>query len=150
MTLRELQDKIYAQDIKRHAKMPVHAVPKKKFSDATANKFTTAILAYLKFKGVKLAYRQSTEGRYRQGEQWVDAIGRMRVMKGRFIPAAKKGLGDVTAVIKGKYVSIEVKIGKDIQRDDQKKFEADLTDAGGAYMIVRDWSDFITKIKKYL
>jgi VRR-NUC domain. len=151
ITLKELADALHAVKIKQHPTMPVHAVPRKTFSDRSANKFTTAIVTYLQEYLGYLAYRQSTEGRYRPGNVVIDVIGRARVMKGTFIPAAKKGLGDVTAVLKGgKYVSIEVKIGRDRQRDDQKKFETQLNRAGGAYILVHDWPEFLAKIKAFI
>lgn len=151
MTLKQLADELHAAKIKEHPNMPAYAVPRKVLSDKTANKFTTAIVTYLQDYLGYMAYRQSTEGRYRPGQNFVDVVGRTRVMKGTYIPAAKKGLGDVTAVLKGgKYVSIEVKIGRDKQREDQAKFEQQLTKSGGGYIIVRDWPDFIQKIKKFI
>jgi hypothetical protein len=71
-------------------------------------------------------------------------------MKGRFIPAAKKGLGDITAIIKGRYVSIEVKIGKDTHKAHQKAVGAEITKAGGGYMVVRNWPEFLQKIQPFM
>ena len=151
VTLRQLADLLHAAKIAARPRIPAHAVPRNTFSDKTANKFTTAIVAYLQDYLGYMAYRQSTEGRYRAGETVVDVVGRTRVMKGRYIPAAKKGLGDATAVLKGgRYVSIEVKIGRDTQRDDQSKVERQITRAGGGYILVHNWPEFLVKIKPFL
>jgi hypothetical protein len=141
---------LHKAKLKSHPSIPAHAVPRKTFSDSTANKFTTAIITYLQDYLGFMAYRQSTEGRYRPGMSVVDVVGRTRLMKGQYIPAAKKGLGDITAVINGRYVSIEVKIGKDAQRSDQKNFESQLTKAGGGYILVHDWTEFLAKIQPFL
>lgn len=151
VTLRELADTLQLQTGKKYPNMPPHAVPRKTFSDRTANNLNTAIVAYLQDYLGYLAYRQSTEGRYRPGEVITDVIGRVRQMKGKFIPAAKTGLGDVTAVLKGgRYVAIEIKVGSDRQRDDQKKFETQLKRSKGVYIIVGDWPEFIAKIKPFV
>jgi hypothetical protein len=148
VTLKELADALQLKTGKKYPNMPAYAVPRKTFSDRSANKLTTAIVAYLQDYLGYLAYRQSTEGRYRAGDVVTDVIGRVRHMKGRYIPASKKGLGDVTAVLRGgKYVSIEVKIGADRQREDQKRFESQVTRAGGVYLLVKNWQEFISKIK---
>ena len=42
----------------------------------------------------------------------------------------------------GRYV-LEIKYGKDTQGDDQKKYEQDITKAGGVYLIVRNMDSFI-------
>lgn len=151
VTLKELADALHARKIAAHPNMPAHAVPRKTFSDRSANKFTAAIVTYLQDYLGYMAYRQSTEGRYRPGKTVIDVIGRARVMKGTYIPAAKKGLGDITAVLKGgKYVSIEVKIGRDKQRPDQKTFETQLKRSGGGYILVHDWPEFLQKIKPFI
>jgi hypothetical protein len=120
-----------------------------KYSAAKSNPFAQAIIEYLEHFG-HMAWRQSTEGRYRPGKTFRDTVGFLRQTKGTFIPAMKTGLGDVTAVIGGKYVSIEIKIGSDRQRPNQKQFEADLKKAGGGYILVKTWEEFILKIRQFL
>lgn len=148
LSLKQLADVLHANEIKKRPGMPAYAVPRKTFSDKKANKFAAAIIAHLSYLSY-MAYRQSTEGRYRPGQTVIDVVGRTRQMKGRFIPAAKVGLGDVTAIIKGKYVSIEIKVGSDRQRPDQKKFEAELKRAGGGYILVHDWAEYLKKISVF-
>jgi hypothetical protein len=131
--------------------MPAHAVPRPKFSDKKSNDLQKAIVAYLKDYLGYFAHRQSTEGRYRPGQTIVDAGGFCRHLPGQYIPAHKKGLADVVAALKGgKYVGIEVKIGKDRQREDQKVVEKELKQADAGYILVKTWDDFISKIVPYI
>lgn len=154
MTLKELATGI--ANI-RHANIPEHARPKMKFSDATANDLTTAILAYFslaKLKGYKCrAWRQPSEGRYLPEKWETNVVGqRIQTSKGIFIPRDKnaKGAGDILAIVSGKFISLEIKIGKDRQSEVQGEFEMDITDAGGLYFIVRNWDSFILQVQPWI
>jgi hypothetical protein len=43
----------------------------------------------------------------------------------------------------GQFVAIEVKIGRDSQSEAQKYYAECVTKAGGVYMIVKDFDDFL-------
>jgi hypothetical protein len=96
-------------------------------------------------KGI-FCQRTGSEGRYRPGKTVVDVIGRTRVMKGTWLPGTQTGTADLTMVINGRYVGVEVKIGKDRQSEVQKEFESSLSRSGGLYFIVKSWEDFHSKI----
>lgn len=148
MTLRDLATIISKQE---YANIPEHCRPKKTFSDKTANDLTKAVLAYFKYRNIK-AWRQSSEGRYIQPEHVHNVIGhRITVKKGRFIPRSKesKGIGDIAAVIQGQFTSWEVKVGKDRQRDEQKKFQAEIEASGGKYFLIKTWDDFYFQFSQY-
>ena len=60
-----------------------------------------------------------------------------------------KGTADISATIPiyaackiGLSVKIEVKIGKDRQSEDQKKYEKSIINAGGVYYIAKDFNSF--------
>lgn len=132
--------------------VPVHAQPKKKFSDKKANDLTKLILAYFEMKGVK-AWRQASEGRFIKGREYKDWMGRPREEKGFFIPRSKAavGIGDVAFILsKGRFGSCEIKIGKDRQRPEQKQFQAEIEASGAIYFIAKDWESFYTNIVKYV
>jgi putative lipoic acid-binding regulatory protein len=97
------------------------AIPNRNFSDKTANDLTRAILAFSKIKG-HMAWRQSSEGRYRPGKQYTDAIGRTRIMKGQYLPGTNKGQADVCSIIKGTFCAIKVKM-KDKQSPAQEQYQ---------------------------
>jgi hypothetical protein len=61
---------------------------------------------------------------------------------------ATAGMADVNAVMGGKSVSIEVKIGKDKIRESQLKVKAQIEQAGGVYIIVRSFDDFLQQIEE--
>jgi len=142
MTLKELANLKYQRDTATNPNVPPYAIPRATFNDRTAGGLTKAILTYCHLHGI-FCQRTGNEGRFREGETVVDVIGRTRIMKGTWIPGNNNGVADLTAVINGKYVGIEIKIGRDRQSDAQKKFEQQLVGSGGIYMIVHTWPDFI-------
>lgn len=148
MTLKDLATAVIE---KKYKHIPVHARPVLRLSDTSANALTKAILVYFEHHGIK-AWRQASEGRYLQGREFKDMFGRVRQEKGMYIPRSKaaKGIGDVSAIIKGLFISIEVKYGKDRMSDDQRKFQSELEASGGKYFVVKTWDDFIFQIKKYI
>lgn len=146
MTLKQLAQ---AYSDKHHANIPAHCRPIKKLSDASANELTKSILVYSKLKGF-FAERQSSEGRYRPGEEITDVIGRKVQLKGTWLPGQGKGKADIKAVIKGRAIEIEVKHGKDRLREDQVKYKQQIEASGGVYLVVKTWDDFIFQINKYV
>lgn len=148
MTLKELSTAIIA---KKYSSIPAHARPIVRLGEGSANELTKSILAYFEFKGIK-AWRQSSEGRFIQGKEYTDWMGRKKQEKGQYIPRAggAKGSADITATLPplGRRLEVEVKYGKDRQSPDQKKFQEEIEAMGGIYIIVRTWDDFITKMKQ--
>ena len=55
----------------------------------------------------------------------------------------QKGTADVSATIQGKSVKIEIKIGKDRQSEEQKKYQQQIIKAGGYYFIATSFDEFI-------
>jgi len=141
MSLKDLSELKFKADRVKYPSLPVHAVPRKVFTDKTANGLTSAILAYCELSGA-FAQRSGSEGRYRQGATVVDAVGRTRVMKGSYLPGLNVGQGDLQIVLAGRIYSVEIKIGKDRQSEKQKDFESRLTSSGGIYAIVHSWEEF--------
>ncbi len=147
MTLKEFTTAYYDKRYKSST-VPAHAQPRKPFHENSANELTKTVLAYFEFKGIK-AWRQASEGRFIRGKEYTDWAGRPREEKGTFIPRSKaaKGIGDICALTP-RFTSIEIKYGKDRQSDDQKKFQKEIENSGGIYMIVRTWEDFYLQITK--
>ena len=56
-------------------------------------------------------------------------------------------MADLTAVISGKHVSIEVKAGKDKPRPDQLKVQAQIESAGGTYIFIHSFDDFLEQMQ---
>jgi hypothetical protein len=92
------------------------------------NGITKLILDYLRYVyGSSSIRRISSEGKYRPG------IG--------FIPSSNKGMSDIEGIIYGKFLSLEVKIGKDTIRESQLKRKAEIEKDGGIYYLCK-WIDF--------
>jgi hypothetical protein len=73
------------------------------------------------------------------------------VGKKTYIPSTgTKGSADISAVVYGIAVLIEVKFGKDRQSEYQKKYEDAINNAGGFYFIAHDEEDFLIKFERLL
>jgi Holliday junction resolvase len=57
-------------------------------------------------------------------------------------------MADITAVVNGKHVSIEVKTGRDKPRPEQMKVKQQIEHAGGIYIFVRTFEDFLEQIQQ--
>jgi hypothetical protein len=133
-SLKQLSEMNQEATARRYPNVPDHALPKKKFTDTTANGLTKAIIEWLTLNGC-WATRISSAGRYIASE-------------GKFIPSTtKKGTADIHAVIAGRHVSIEVKIGKDRMSEAQKKVKQDVERSGGLYFVANDFDSFIKWFK---
>lgn len=122
-------------------------------TDKSANSLTTCIIDFIKYNRGQ-AERINTMGRMiDKTEITTDVLGRQRTIgsvewqKG----TGTKGSADISATIPmvinnmkiGVSVKIEVKLAKDRQSDDQKKYESKINDAGGIYYIARNMNEFI-------
>lgn len=109
--------------------VPDYARPKPKVSTNDANSLTKAIVQWIDLSG-GWATRISTEGRY------IESLGK------RIPSSVKKGTADIHAVWKGMHLSIEVKVGKDKQSDEQKEIQRAIEKAGGHYFIAKTFEHF--------
>jgi len=116
----------------KYPALPEEAIAAPMFSDSTANGLTKAIVAYIGFIG-GWATRVSATGRM------VDKGTEVRA-KMVYIPGTtKRGTADIMGVVRGRAVSIEVKIGRDRQSKEQRQVEQAITTAGGLYYVARDF-----------
>ena len=113
----------------KYPSVPDYARPKATVKTSDANSLTKAIIDFIDLSG-GWATRISVEGRY------IESLGK------RIPSSVKKGTADIHAVYNGKHLSIEVKIGKDRQSDEQKAVEKSVTKAGGYYFIAKTFEDF--------
>lgn len=138
MTLTDLSELHYQHQLTKYATMAAnarYAIPRKKYTDKTANKLTDAITDFIRLTG-----------------GYADRINNMGVMRnGKWTRSGtRKGIADIMASkpidvggrLIGVQVAIEVKIGKDRQSEDQKKIEAEVVRSGGFYIIAKDWNGF--------
>ena len=130
----------------KHPNMHPDCIPRPVYSDKTANGLTKMVIDWITLNGGQ-AERISNMGRYIDSSKVVtNVIGqRMKIGSGKFIPGAgTNGTADISAILKGRSVKIEVKM-KDKQSDAQKKYQESVERAGGIYYIVRSFDEFIEK-----
>lgn len=113
----------------KHPTLNQEYLAPRKFRDDTANGLTRCITTYISIKG-GFASRVNNGGVY---------DSRLK----KFRPGtSKKGLPDVLATYNGLSLFIEVKRGKDTQSVHQKEVQACQENAGGNYLLVRNFTEF--------
>lgn len=67
--------------------------------------------------------------------------GAVRTASGGFMRFGAVGSPDIIAVVNGKYVGVECKMGTGRQSEGQKEFQRALEAAGGRYILARSLDD---------
>jgi hypothetical protein len=133
-----------AEQRKQYPNVPEHGLKPVKYEDKTANGLTKCILDFLNISG-HFAERINTMGRMVDSRKQVtDVIGRTKTIgTAKYIPTTgTKGSADISATINGRSIKIEVKIGKDRQSQDQIQYQQRTEQAGGIYLIAKDFQGF--------
>jgi hypothetical protein len=126
----------------KYPNFPEYAIPSKTWSDTSANGLTKCVLDLINYEGYQ-AERISTQGTYVEGAK-IKVGENERQLKGKYIPTqGTKGSADISATIRGRSVKIEIKYGKDRQSDVQKEYQESIERAGGIYIIVRSFDEFV-------
>lgn len=129
--------------IKKSPSMPPQYIIATKFPEKNANNIENAIEIFAKIVGF-LAERTKTAGRKLEAKYITTIHGRVQTQKETFIPGtSKKGSSDMKLLIQGKYITAEIKFGRDTQKEDQKKYQELVTKNGGEYVIFKTFEDFL-------
>ena len=116
------------------------------WTDNSANSLTNSIIFYINATGNQ-AERIGSQGQYREGKKIEVGTGEIAYTKqlpGKWTKGqGTKGTADISSIINGKSVKIEVKYGRDIQSEAQKQYQNKIETAGGIYYIARDFDTFI-------
>lgn len=127
-------------------------IPYTKWSDNSANALTKCVIAYITFRGGQ-AERISSQGQYREGAKIQVGTGELahqRQLPGKWTPGqSTKGTADISSTIRGRSVKIEIKYGKDVQSQVQKEYQASVERAGGVYIIVRSFDEFVVWYEQF-
>ena len=129
----------------RYPSFPEHAIPIPKYSDATANGLTKCVIDFLNYSGHQ-AERISSMGRMLDKSKVVtDVLGRQRTIGSmQYIKGTStNGTADISSIINGKSVKIEIKIGADRQSKAQKDYQIATEKAGGIYLITKSFDEFM-------
>jgi hypothetical protein len=126
----------------KYPNFPQHAIPSKTWSDNSANGLTKCVIDLINYEGYQ-AERISTQGTYVEGAK-IKVGENERQLKGKYIPTqGTKGSADISATIRGRSVKLEVKWNKDRQSEVQKAYQQSIEKAGGIYIIVKDFDEFV-------
>jgi hypothetical protein len=127
-------------------------IPYTKWADNSANALTKCVIAYITFMGGQ-AERISSQGQYREGAKIQVGTGEIAYHKqlpGKWTPGqSTKGTADISSTIRGRSVKIEIKYGKDVQSQVQKEYQAAIERAGGVYIIVRTFDEFVVWYEQF-
>lgn len=135
--IKRLQELAFSEKQRQHPDIPIHVIPKPKYSDKNANELTKSIIDFIKLNG-GYAVRINVQGQYRESKQ-------PGITGGKWTKSTTaKGTADIHAIHNGLHLSIEIKIAKDSQSPDQKKTQEQVEKAGGVYFIARDFDTFYT------
>lgn len=136
--LKQLARRVSEENTRKYPSVPPHARPKPVFRDHTANELTRSIIAFMRvIKGqaerISNTGRQITQG---NRTKWVYGTG-------------KNGTADISGTWMGKSIKIEVKATKgEKQSEDQKKYQEEIEQAGGIYIIARSFEGFLFEFSK--
>lgn len=131
-----LENFIFRKIQEKHPDFPYPVKPK--YRDDSANGLTKCIVDFLNYSGW-LAERINNTGMKvstKNGEKWIKGSG-------------LNGTADISAIIKGRSTKIEIKIGADYQKHEQKIYQKKVESAGGIYFIVGNFREFIEKYKNH-
>ena len=130
---------------KKYPGTPERYFAPRTFEDKTANGLTKCVIEFLRMNGQQ-AERISSTGRYVDNKKLVTDVmgGQRQIGSGKWIPGSmQKGTADISATIQGRSVKIEIKIN-DKQSIEQKRYQEQIEQAGGIYIIARSFEEFRT------
>ena len=125
--LQRLDDLSYQSKIEQFPNMPMKAIPRTKYSDASANDLTKCVIDFVRLKG-HYATRIQSQGQKRGN---VMTYG-----------TTQRGTADLHICINSIHISCEIKYGKDRQSDAQKQVQKEVELSGGIYLLIRDFEQF--------
>ena len=114
--LQKLDNLSYQSKIEQFPNMPIKAIPRTKYSDASANDLTKSVIDFLRLKG-HYATRIQSQGQKRGN---VMTFG-----------TTQKGTADIHICLNSIHISCEIKFEKDKQSIFQKSVQQQVEQAGG-------------------
>lgn len=134
-SIKAFEHEIWEAECKKFPQIEPRFIPKRSFTDKTANGLTTLIEKYINFHGGN-ARRVNTMGIYNPKTKTWRRSG------------STPGAADVAATWHGKSVQFEVKVGKDKPRVEQLRQQERERAAGGIYEFVHSFDEFLDILNK--
>jgi len=113
---------------------PAYYPTKRKKKQSPTNELTDLVIKHIKSMG-GVAYRINSTGNYN------NSLGKW-IMSGM-----KKGLPDIIGILHGRFIGIEIKIGRDKQSCDQKQRQTEIEQAGRIYLLAKNLEQLKEDIK---
>ena len=129
-----LKEAVKARKRAEHPNLPESLIMAHNYEDRTANGLTRCIIDFINSQGGCHAERISNEGVMRETPNG-------KAFRG--FSSMQNGTADISATIRGRSVKIEVKIGTDRQSEAQKRYQRQIENAKGYYVIARDFKGFL-------
>lgn len=114
-------------------------------SDSKTNGLTQCVIKWIQLNGYQ-AERISNTGRIIDTSRKVtNVVGQVGIIGGKkwIKGTGTNGTADISATIQGRSVKIEIKFGADRLSQDQIEYGNNVTRAGGVYLVVRDFDQFV-------
>ena len=73
--------------------------------------------------------------------------GAIKTETGGFMKFGFAGCPDLTGCLKGKFIAVECKVGKNTQTPSQVEFQRKVEKEGGEYWLIYNIDEFINKLK---
>jgi hypothetical protein len=130
--------------IASHPNTPPHYIAPRTYRDDTANSLTKCIIDFLRLKGHNCK-RTGNEGRViDQRKAVTDVLGNVRMIGSiqRVHGSGVRGTSDLKAVINGRFIAIEIKIGADRLSEFQQKYKSDVEQSKGIYIVATSFQQF--------
>jgi len=122
------------------------------FKDKSERDLEKCILYFAQIEGFQAERIKVKPNRIDNRTSYVDSVGFKRTIG--TVTWAKSsmqaGSADMSCTIKGRSVKVEIKIGKDFQKANQKIYQDQVEKAGGQYWIVKSFEDFYTHYQKFI
>ncbi|WP_312311424.1 hypothetical protein [Empedobacter brevis] len=140
--VKELERLDFETKVKKYPSMRIENIPKKYFRDDSSNSLTDCVIKYIELNGYQAERINSTGRQIQTG------------LKNRWVKgSSKKGTSDISATIKGRSIKIEIKCeatNDNIQSDYQKDYQRQIEQAGGVYIIVRNFEGFFNWYQNFV
>lgn len=142
--LRQLNWLAFNQLKEKHPDIRPEWLPRPGYKDKTANQLTQSIISWIRLNGGQ-AERIAVTGRMIDRRKVVtDCMGyRRQIGSTKWIKTSmQKGTADISAIIDGRSVKIEVKIQRDKQSAAQRTYQRQVEASRGIYYIANDFQSF--------
>lgn len=114
------------------------------FKDTEEGDLEKCILYFAQLEGFQAERIKVKPNKKDNRITYIDAIGRKKTIGSvQYFPSSMQaGSADMSCTIRGRSVKLEIKIRKDWQKDNQKKYQEQIVKAGGEYWITRTFQQF--------